>query len=291
MKTPEKRDRIIAAISTALFFIALFGMIMIHDSNKSLEEMLNGAKLKNETILSEKLSLDKEIRDYKSQLAALRGKNKELDQYLTTANTNLAAKEKQIRVILKDNPRVKSLEKELADIKGMRTELENQIAMLTGKIKGLEGNNSDLNSQVAALTARNKELSAQNEVMKAFAANNYQIEATRGSKDKLTVVARRTKKLKVGFDLPQNVVENVKFKIKTPEGKTIDQEDDGLTATILAPEDGSDLMVSLVPMEDFEVTKRIEMKYEPKKRLSKGLYTIDIYNGETYMVSCQVKLR
>lgn len=291
MKTPERRDKIIAAISTVLFFVALFGMIMIHDSNKSLEDMLKGAKLKNETVLSEKLSLDKEIRDYKIQLAALKGKNKELDKYLSSANSNLAAKEKEIKVILRDNPKVRSLEKELAVIKGLRSDLENQLAMLSNQLKDLEDSNNELNSQVAALSSRNQELTAQNAVMKSFAANNYQIEASRGKQDRLTVVARRTKRLKVGFDLPQTVAENVQFKIKTPDGKLIEKDDEDLSASILAPEDGSDLMVSLVPMDNFEVTKRIEMKYEPKKRLGKGLYTIDIYNGDTYMVSCQVKLR
>ncbi len=287
MKTVEKRDRIIAAASTALFVIALVGMIIIHDSNRSLEDMLNGAKLKNESILSEKLSLDKEIKNFKGQLAALQGKNKDLDKYLTTANADLAKREKELKAANSN----KTSAKELANLKRMRGDLEKQINALTSQIAALESSNADFSSQLASLTAKNKELMASNDLMKAFAANNYRVESSRGKNDKLTVVARKTKKLKMGFDLPQTVVENIQFKIKTPEGKVIDKEEDGLTATIVDMEDGSDLIASLEPMGDFEVTKRIEMKYEPKKKLSKGVYTIDIYNGTTYMVSCQVKLR
>ncbi len=287
MKTVEKRDRIIAAASTALFVIALVGMIIIHDSNRSLEDMLNGAKLKNESILSEKLSLDKEIKNFKAQLAALQGKNKELDKYLATANADLAKREKELKAANSN----KTSAKELANLKRMRGDLEKQINALTSQIAALESSNADFSSQLANLTAKNKELMASNDLMKAFAANNYRVESSRGKNDKLTVVARKTKKLKMGFDLPQTVVENIQFKIKTPEGKVIDKEEDGLTATIVDMEDGSDLIASLEPMGDFEVTKRIEMKYEPKKKLSKGVYTIDIYNGTTYMVSCQVKLR
>ncbi len=287
MKTVEKRDRIIAAASTALFVIALVGMIIIHDSNRSLEDMLNGAKLKNENILSEKLSLDKEIKNFKAQLAALQGKNKELDKYLATANADLAKREKELKAANSN----KTSAKELANLKKMRGDLEKQISALTAQIASLESKNADFSSQLASLTAKNKELMANNELMKAFAANNYRVETSRGKNEKLTVVARKTKKLKMGFDLPQTVVENIQFKIKTPEGKVIDKQEDGLTATIVDMEDGSDLIASLEPMGDFEVTKRIEMKYEPKKKLSKGVYTIDIYNGTTYMVSCQVKLR
>ncbi len=289
MKSSEKRDRIVAAASTALFFVALTGMIIIHDSNRSLEDLLNGARLKNENILSEKLSLDKEIHNFKNQLASLQGKNKELDKRLADANAEIASKEKELKYA--DPARTRGLERELANIKKMRSDLEKQIASLEGQIKGLEGLNGELNTQLASLSAKNAELASNNQLMKAFAANNYRVEASRGKSDKLTVVAKRTKRLRMGFDLPQGVVENVQFKIKTPEGKVIDKHADGLTATILDSEDGSDLMVSLEPLGDFDVTKRIEMKYEPKKKLSRGVYTIDIYNGETYMVSCQVKLR
>lgn len=287
MKTTDRRNKIIAATSTALFFVALIAMMIIHDSNRSLEEMLNGAKLKNETVLSEKLALEKEINDYKKQLAALQGKNKELDKFLATANADLAKKESQLKVAGKNT----SNTKELANLRKMRSDLENQVSALVAQIASLEGANSDLTQQIASLTNKNQDLKSSNDLMKAFAANNYRMETSRGKSEKLTVVARKTKKLKMGFDLPQNVVENVQFKITMPDGSVIDKEEDGLTATLLDIEDGSDLMVSLEPMGDFEVTRRIEMKYEPKKKLSKGVYTIDIYNGDTYIVSCQVKLR
>ena len=287
MNTSERRNKIIAATSTALFFVALIAMMIIHDSNRSLEEMLNGAKLKNEATLSEKLSLDKEIKNYKAQLASLQGKNAELDKYLATANADLAKKEKE----LKADVRSQSNAKELANLRKMRADLENQVSALIAQIANLEGANSDLTQQIASLNSKNQELKSNNDLMKAFAANNYRMEASRGKSEKLTVVARKTKRLKMGFDLPQNVVENVQFKIQTPDGKVIDKQEDGLTATLMDIEDGSDLIASLEPMGSFEVTRRIEMKYEPKKKLSKGVYTIDIYNGETYMVSCQVKLR
>lgn len=287
MNTSERRNKIIAATSTALFFVALIAMMIIHDSNRSLEEMLNGAKLKNEATLSEKLSLDKEIKNYKAQLASLQGKNAELDKYLATANADLAKKEKE----LKAAGRSQSNAKELANLRKMRADLENQVSALIAQIANLEGANSDLTQQIASLTSKNQELKSNNDLMKAFAANNYRMEASHGKSEKLTVVARKTKRLKMGFDLPQNVVENVQFKIQTPDGTVIDKQEDGLTATLMDIEDGSDLIASLEPMGSFEVTRRIEMKYEPKKKLSKGVYTIDIYNGETYMVSCQVKLR
>lgn len=287
MNTSERRNKIIAATSTALFFVALIAMMIIHDSNRSLEEMLNGAKLKNEATLSEKLSLDKEIKNYKAQLASLQGKNAELDKYLATANADLAKKEKELKAAV----RSQSNTKELANLRKMRADLENQVSALIAQIANLEGANSDLTQQIASLTSKNQELKSNNDLMKAFAANNYRMEASRGKSEKLTVVARKTKRLKMGFDLPQNVVENVQFKIQTPDGTVIDKQEDGLTATLMDIEDGSDLIASLEPMGSFEVTRRIEMKYEPKKKLSKGVYTIDIYNGETYMVSCQVKLR
>lgn len=290
MKTTERRDKIVAGVSTALFFVALTGIIIIHDSNQSLEDLLSGARLKSESLLSEKLALNKEIGQYKNQLASYQGKNQDLDKRLAAANADIARMEKELKG-LKDNPRSRALERELADAKKNRSALETQIADLNDNLRKLQGTNSDLITQVASLTAKNKDLTTSNEVMKAFASNNYSVEATRGKNDRLTVVAKRTKRMKVGFDLPQSVAENVKFKVKTPDGRVVEKEEEGLSSILLDAEDGSDLMVSLAPIDGLEVTKRIEMKYEPKKKLAKGVYTIDIYNGSTYMVSCQMKLR
>ncbi len=289
IKDFEKRDRIVAVITTALLFFAMIGVVYLHDSKQSLQDLLNGSKLKNEAMLSEKLALNKQVHDYKAQLAGLKSKNQELGKKMAGINDDLSRTRKE----LKDNtsPRVRSLERELAGLKKLRADLDGEMASLQQQLAQLENNNGDLTAQLAALTAKNRELSAQNEVMKAFAANNFEVEATRGKKDRSTVVARRAQQLKIGFDLPQNVAENVQFKIKTPGGKIVDKEEEGLTATMISPDDGSDLMASLAPLGDFEVTKRIELKYAPKKKLSKGTYVIDIYNGNEYMLSCQLKLR
>ena len=285
MKTSESKTKVAAIVVTCLFFASLTGLVVMHDSNTSLDELLNGSKLKNESLLSEKLTVEKEISELKKQIAMQLGKNKEIDQLLAQANSNLYKKEQEIRRNAGNN----TSKKDLADLRQIKSSLEKDVAFLNGKINNLETEKDNLNSQLALAQAQNKELNSTVSLMEALAINNYRIDATKKN-DQLTVVARKTKNLKMAFDLPQHIASNINFKVRTPDGKIIDKSDAALAYGIV--ENGGDLSASIQPLPvDMKVSKRIEMSYQPKEKLKKGVYTIDIMNGDTYISSCQVKLR
>ncbi len=285
MSTSEKRIKIAAAILTCLFFIALAGVVTLHDSNNSLAELLDGSKLKSESLLSEKLLHDKEINNLRTQIASQEGQNKDLDQLLSNARKQLEQKQREIAA---KGPNVK-YNRELADLKRIKTDLERQMADLNIQMRSLESSNSELTAQLSEANAKNKELAGSIKAMETLAINNYRIDATKKN-DKLTVVARKTKNLSMGFDLPVNLAENVQFKIKTPEGKVIDKSCSELAYGIESSP--NELFASVEPIAlGMEVSKRVEMSYKPKERMKKGLYVIDIYNGETYVTSCQVRLK
>src|SRR5690606_3774518 len=119
-----------AACTTALLFFTLSGIVIIHDSNKSLEEMLDESKLKTESIFSEKLMLDKEIASLKFELKNLTGMNQTLDGKIAETSKNLKQKEAEIKALNGYKLKNKSLENELAQIKKMRADLEKQVALL-----------------------------------------------------------------------------------------------------------------------------------------------------------------
>lgn len=295
MTTENKKvmkNKVIVGSLTTLLFVAIIGLLYLQDSNKSMSDLLDGAKLKSERFLSEKLSLDKEIDNLKKQKITLGSKNSELDKLLASTNSALAKKEKELKAVQWDKNKSKKLEAELAEIRKVKGELENQIAMHNETIKRLRGENELLSMNAASLKKQNEALIANSKVANAINANNWKVETTKGKKDRLTVVARKTNKISMGFDVPQNLVENINFKITSPNGASL-PEGDRLSYVVI--DNDSDFVASISPyIESYGgVTKRIEMTYRPKakEKLVAGIYKIDVYEKNVYINSYQVRLR
>lgn len=291
MKSPVIKAKTIALTTVILLIVSIVGLGLLQKSNKSLKTILSETKLKTETLLSEKLMLDKQIEKFKNELAQLNGKNKELDKYLIEANNKLGQKETEINALKKQNLQVKSLKKELADLAKIKSNLENQIASLNLDKEQLMADNSKLNKTNSMLQNENLALNDKIKMLSAL-ADNYRVESNKGNKkEKLTINSKRTKKLMVGFDIPQNIIADVQFKITTPQGKVIaSKEGNSITTRVI--EDGSNFLASNSGYNgDFEITKRIEMAYEPKEKLTSGIYQIDIYNKDLKIGSCQIKLK
>jgi hypothetical protein len=294
MTTENKKvmkNKVIAGSLTTLLTAAIIGLLYLQDSNKSMSDMLDAAKLKSERFLSEKLSLDKEIDNLKKQKITLGNKNSELDKLLASTNSKLANKEKELKAVQWDKNKSKKLEAELAEIRKVKGELENQLAMHNETIKKLRGENERLSMNAASLKEQYEALVASSKVANAINANNWKVETTKGKRDRLTVVARKTKKISMGFDVPQNLVENINFKITSPNGSPL-PEGDRLSYIVI--DNDSDFVASASPtIETYGVTKRIEMTYRPKanEKLVAGIYRIDVYEKNTYINSYQVRLR
>jgi len=122
MKNAIQNPKIIAGTVTVLFVLSLIGLISFYENNQSLEAGLNNEKLKSEKILSEKLSLDKEIVKLKQSISSLQGKNGELDKMLTTASSKIAMKESELKKMQKENASLKQYKQQLADIQKIRTD-------------------------------------------------------------------------------------------------------------------------------------------------------------------------
>lgn len=290
IKTRFSKPQIIAASSTALFLVAIMFLVSLNGSNHSLQSLLKKNRLENEKMLSEKLQLEKEIAQLHEDISLFQGKSAQTDAYIADLKNRLLQKEEAIRKIAGNKAAINKYQTELASLKKMRADLEAEINKLNGTVTGLKTENEKLSGTIASLQAKNKEMEDRNALLSTIAATNFRVEATKGKKDKLTVVAKQTKKLTLGFDVPETDVETIQFLIHTPNGKTIKQ---GKELSIsIATEANEELYASVNMFPDITAKKkRLEMTYKPTDKMIKGIYTIDITNNETYLGSCQVKLR
>lgn len=289
MNTSLKNPKLIAGTVTFLLAIALIGLVTFYEANNSLESDLNGERLKSEKILSEKLSLDKEIMKMKQSIASLQGKNGELDKMLNITSAKIAAKEQELKQMQKENASLKQYKKQFTDLQAIKSDLENQIASLSNSLKMANQEKESLNRMVADLQIKNKSLTDELSQMQIASLDDIRIDAFR--KNKLTVSARKTKKLEVNFLIPANKSsENLQFKITDPKGQAL-TPNDGVVAFV-ETEDRPVMTASASDVVYLKQTKQIKMDYTPKKKLKAGVYRIEIKDQDnSYLGSLQVRLR
>ncbi len=287
MKTKSTKENIIAVSAIILLVMSVIGTGVYYNSNNFLNKSLHDEKLKSELILSEKLSLQKEIEKFQSDINSLKGKNEELDKLLYVTSSKLTEKENRIENLNKDNSSLQNIRKQLKELNRLKLEFEEKYLGMERTVANLNKEKENLNLLLVSAQQENKQLATNLEILSSMTADNYLIEPTM-RKGKLTAQARRTKKISVNFKVPENMVESISLKITKPDGKQISGNESGLSYT--ASNDDENYFASLSKTE-IKVNKKIEMTYEPKEKLKAGIYKIEMYNANIYIGACNVKLR
>ena len=217
----ETKKAVLITLLTVIVTIAALFVL----SNVSLKKQLRNEQIRSESILSEKLLLDKNIAEIKADMASLKGKNYRLDKVLAQTSTKLINKEAELRRLLSERVSLAELKKKVSELEAIRIQLNNEIAALTAKSTMLLTENDVMNNKLAKLQHENNQLDSDNAILKAMVADNYRIEAVKGRHEKLTLIARKTDKLIVSFDLPSDVNDNISFKVLTPSGEEFSSTD------------------------------------------------------------------
>jgi len=288
MKTQITKTQTVLITVTAA---ALILSVIIFYSNRSLKDQLQKEKIRSETLLSEKLNLEKSIDKFKKDLASLQGKNAQLDKIVRETSDQLTKKESEIRKLMAENASLADLKKKNEELEVLRKQLEEQIASLNMNMDQLIAENKKYSEQLASMKTENASLATHNALLEAMLADNYRIEALKGRHDKLTVAARRTNKLMVSFDIPAEVGKDLYFKILTPDGQELSSRNDE-SVIMKFYDENKNLMASLTgTAAGNQNAKRAELIYKPVNKLTKGIYKFNVYNGKEYMGSIQVRLK
>jgi len=208
-----KNSKAIALVSTALFVASLFWLMKTKSVNGSLEAGLNEEKLKSEQLLSEKLLLEKDLDKIKGQLSELSGKNRTLDDLVKATTEKLRGTEAEYSHMKKENMSLARIKKERQELQEIQSRLQNDLSKLRIDYANMEADNSELRKAVATLEERNNLLSR--DLGRAMLASLQQTEVNvlKGKNDRLTVKAKRARKLVANFDVPADL-KNVSFRIR-----------------------------------------------------------------------------
>jgi hypothetical protein len=292
METMNNRQ---IALAAGLFLaIVLSGIFFFN--NKTLRKNIRGEKIKSETLLSEKLLLDKSIAKFQDDLNSLKGKNAQLDLTIAGINTQLTSKEGELKKLQSENASLRVISAKVKELEALREKLNNELTTRTTELAALKSENQKITKEnqgisreLASMQKENELLAANNTILKAMAGNNYRVEAVRGKNEKLTVNARRAQKLIFTFDLPNDIGKNISFKLKTPDNNEFTSEK-SKSASIKVTENSNNFYASLNGPRS-SGTKNIEMIYIPAERLGRGVYEFAVYNDNVYIGSTRLRLK
>jgi hypothetical protein len=157
----ENKSKLIAlAVSASLLFggsgYLYYDNVQIKDLNQKQRIELNALDLA-------KGKLQNEIRLMKEQLENFKGKNKELDNLVASANKEIIVKEQKIKRLIADNASLKRVQSEVYELRKVNEkylsrikELEEKLLALSGENQNLKTNNSLLKERLAELEERNE---------------------------------------------------------------------------------------------------------------------------------------
>ena len=290
--TYESKIKAVAAGVTATLFASLITIGVMYRNNSLLTEDVKAEKVRTESLSNEKGALKKEIDKLKIELSSFDTQNKELQNAIKNAQYKLAEKEQQLSKLSKENASIPVLRRELDAIKKIKKDLIAQLEDLKRSNSQLEAEVSELNKTIAALRKENESLYAK-AGEKQMMAYNFRVEPVKKRKDKLTARAKRTNKVKISFDVNSSKNLGSKIYVKIQSDKDGELEGESLIAMeeveeLEAGELYADAESFIISTDEYS---RFALTFDPKDKLSDGLYYVKVFNGNDYLGSTQFMLR
>jgi myosin heavy subunit len=291
MKINIKKENLLPLIGVGIIVVLLFLSLFFIKTNFSLKNNLKKEKLNSEQLLSSKLLLSKEIERKKQDLESLRDRFIEINRKNEKLSSIVSEKDQRINYLSKENIALNKTKKELSDTIKQKEDIDKQFTILRLNNEELLSKMSEKEKSIASLEEKLKSLTMQLEQVALNTSNNFQISATKGKKrERLTIVAARTKKLTIDFEVPQNLTEKISFRIITPSGKSVTSDDKAMTWTF--PTNPRNLTASLSGLTgEFEESRQVQLIYSPKEKLQSGLYKIEIISNNNVIGKCRVMLK
>lgn len=284
------KNNIAAGVAVLLFIGSIIFLSIEMGRNNQLEGDLKNERLSSESMLSEKLSLDKAIAKIKSELKSLEGKNSDLDEALTASFKKLETADDDLRRSKSQISSQAHLRKQIKELQKLKEDSELQLANYKISLQQLQSLNDDLEIAVGSLQQQNKGLLDELNAIRLVSMNEVLVESTKKN-GRLTVKAKRTKNLIVNVDIPANA-ENLSFKITSPSGKELTNKEGTIAINIVRenkPRSKAFYVAnsSLAP----PAYNQVQISYVANDKLLPGIYKTEILSNSVSIGSLQVKLR
>lgn len=251
-----------------------------------------------------------DIEQAKEKLNLMKGKNAELDKKLNEKEKLLTEKQEYITTLLNKNElsaieilkarnlvntlrddsnkyieELVKLNKEMLVLKFEKDSLAEAVNSQAIENESLKQNNNILNAKVPSAS-----------LLKPFNIRGIGIRYRSGNQITETNVAKKSEKLKVCFDVPENVIaekgnKEIYVKIISPNGSTLAIESNG-SGVFIETETAEPIQYTTVAKFDYEqAQKNVCVFWQQNTIYSKGNYLVKFYQENTFLTEGTFELR
>jgi hypothetical protein len=248
---------------------------------------INSYEEKVDTLIIERVNVEKELSETKSELNKYQGISANLDSLLNEANGKITDMEAHIKTITRSNKNAmamnEDLKKQLADLQILRDEYLNKIDSLLTANKQLTEEKQQLTSTVENLSHNLESTVNTASVLKAEYFKTQSFKRKGSGKFVETSLAKRTHKFNICFDLLDNKIakpgeRTVYVKITEPGGKVMGNRSEGSNSFKMAS--GEEILYTASTTVDYTGAKQnICIPYEEQndKMFPAGTYLIETF--------------
>ncbi|MFD2935277.1 hypothetical protein [Spirosoma flavum] len=262
----------------------------------------NKTELKADSLLSVKYDLERNIKqisnDLNAQLSEANTRNEQLETRVESVQNKLQGKDNILSKIRHQNAtsisQLNTLTTQIAQLEGVRTELQSELAQVKEQNQQSLGNNTNLKNTTTVLEGKIKSLGTELADMKALiTVDNFRVDVMKPN-DKLTAKAKKTKKIQISFTLPSlwktDGDETIYVSITDLKNNPVD----GALRTETIHVGGSALQIPVHVVKTVDFTnnpQQITIDYEPASKVESGIYQIKIYTKDSYLGATEFGLR
>jgi DNA repair exonuclease SbcCD ATPase subunit len=248
---------------------------------------INTYEQKVDTLVVERVNVEKELSDTKAELEKYRGISANLDSLLNEAQAKIEEQAKKIKDINSREKNMASLntklKQQLADLQMLRDEYLGRIDSLLMANKQLVTEKEQLTSNVESLSKNLETTVATASVLKTEYIKVQSFKRKSSGKFVETAMAKRTHKLSVCFDVLDNKIakqgdKTVYLKITEPGGKSVGNRSTGSNSFKTSA--GEEIMYAATTTINYTGAKQnVCMNYEEQqdKMFPPGTYLIEVY--------------
>jgi hypothetical protein len=284
---------------TVALVVALLGTwaYIIYDKNQT-KETLDQKETMIATTSSQRDELQKELEDAAMRYDMLKSNNTKLDSTITAKDRDIAEKRTRIQSLLN---KVNATAAELGEAKRLIASLNGDLEGYQARVEMLEGEKIQLTKEKQAVTQQRdvarREYDSASLVIKekedllnvgsTLQASNFNIvgvEEKRSGKEKSTSTAKRVDKLRISFDLNENLIAQSGTKeifvcITAPDGTPVAVE--ALGSGTFSTRDGQQKFYTQKINVNYTQNKKQTVTFDWKQNtnFSVGNYKIEVYNN------------
>lgn len=286
------------AILTGVLVVALLGTwgYIIYDKNNTKETIVQKEGLIASTS-TQRDELQKELEDAAMRYDMLKSSNSKLDSSITSKDRDIEEKRARIQTLLN---KANATQAELGEARRLIASLNGDLEGYKNQIEVLQGEKIQLTQEKQYVTQERdrvrKDYDSANVVIKekedmlnvgsTLLASNFNITGIneRGSKEKTTSTAKRVDKLRISFDLNENMIAQSGTKeifvcITAPDGTPVAVE--ALGSGTFSTRDGQQKFYTQKLDVDYTQNKKRTVTFDWKQNtnFATGNYRIEVFNN------------